>query len=243
MSDYLTTLAQRQLGQIQTVEPRSRGMFENMPDDREKPDTLEAHSSEPSVAWPGRSGAPRDHSHAIEDDAVSSPAPAPLVVSKVSRVDHAAPPHTTPNLPPREAAEPVGTEQPLQRITRQELIAHTAPQVERPVGAVRSNVALTAAAHPATSDRNSRRDDTHMVQRAWPPEEWLVPPRSFIATREPSQRRTETGEQSEPDVHVTIGRIEVTAVQPPTPQKRPEPTGKKPMSLEEYLSRRQQGRK
>jgi len=40
------------------------------------------------------------------------------------------------------------------------------------------------------------------------------------------------------DVHVSIGRIEVTAVQEAAPPRRAAPRGPKPMSLEEYLTRR-----
>jgi hypothetical protein len=40
------------------------------------------------------------------------------------------------------------------------------------------------------------------------------------------------------EVHVSIGRIEVTAVHEPPPPKRQAPTSAKPLSLDEYLARR-----
>ncbi|MDP1637702.1 MAG: hypothetical protein Q8K74_06715 [Candidatus Nitrotoga sp.] len=40
------------------------------------------------------------------------------------------------------------------------------------------------------------------------------------------------------EVHVSIGRIEVTAVQESSPPKRQTPTSAKPLSLDEYLARR-----
>jgi hypothetical protein len=40
------------------------------------------------------------------------------------------------------------------------------------------------------------------------------------------------------EVHVSIGRIEVTAVHEAPPPKRQAPTSAKPMSLDEYLARR-----
>lgn len=50
-------------------------------------------------------------------------------------------------------------------------------------------------------------------------------------------------EAAEPEVHVTIGRIEVTAVHaPPSPKRVPAP-GKKPMSLDDYLAKRNGGRR
>ena len=50
------------------------------------------------------------------------------------------------------------------------------------------------------------------------------------------------GEHGPTEVHVSIGRIEVTAVQAPMPAKRARVSERKAMSLDEYLARRQQGR-
>ena len=58
-------------------------------------------------------------------------------------------------------------------------------------------------------------------------------PRSF------DRRRTPREETSE--VHVRIGRIEVTAVHEAPLPRRPPPRAAKPMSLEEYLARRRGG--
>jgi hypothetical protein len=40
------------------------------------------------------------------------------------------------------------------------------------------------------------------------------------------------------EVHVTIGRVEVTAVQEALPVRRPQPARIKQMSLEQYLAKR-----
>jgi hypothetical protein len=45
-------------------------------------------------------------------------------------------------------------------------------------------------------------------------------------------------EQSAPDVHIHIGRIELTAVTPPAPPRRPTAATKAAMPLDEYLQRR-----
>lgn len=45
------------------------------------------------------------------------------------------------------------------------------------------------------------------------------------------------------EVHVSIGRIEVTAVHEAPPPRRPAPKANKPMSLDEYLTKREAGRK
>ena len=47
------------------------------------------------------------------------------------------------------------------------------------------------------------------------------------------------GDNTETPVHVTIGRIEVTAVTAPQAQPRPSSPRKPPMSLNDYLARRQ----
>jgi hypothetical protein len=44
------------------------------------------------------------------------------------------------------------------------------------------------------------------------------------------------------EVHVTIGRIEVTAVQTTPAQKPPPRRRQAPLSLDEYIARRQEGR-
>jgi hypothetical protein len=44
------------------------------------------------------------------------------------------------------------------------------------------------------------------------------------------------------EVHVSIGRIEVTAIHEPPPPKPAAPRRNAPMSLDDYLARRQGGR-
>ncbi len=59
------------------------------------------------------------------------------------------------------------------------------------------------------------------------------------AVRQGIQQQTASAEVSE--VHVNIGRIEVTAVQAAKPEKRIQREQRRTMSLDEYLSRRQGG--
>jgi len=76
----------------------------------------------------------------------------------------------------------------------------------------------------------------------------LLPPQHPVQPiglekRDPEPRRIDRGAPVEEttEVHVSIGRIEVTAVHeaPPAPQRQPPRT--KPMSLEQYLARRRGG--
>lgn len=54
-----------------------------------------------------------------------------------------------------------------------------------------------------------------------------------------SSPRQQNRQQSEPtEVHVSIGRIEVTALQAPTPTQRAPASARKPMALDEYLAKR-----
>ncbi|MFC3284033.1 hypothetical protein [Litchfieldella rifensis] len=80
-------------------------------------------------------------------------------------------------------------------------------------------------------------------ERQAPPEALLPPlvdrpltPRSTAAAT-PS-----LAADSAAEVHVHIGRIEVTAVQEPAPTKRPSKRGPSPMSLDEYLASRRGSR-
>lgn len=63
-------------------------------------------------------------------------------------------------------------------------------------------------------------------------------PARLVGTK-PPQSRSAARAPDVPEVHVTIGRIEVTAVHAPAAPKRPHPPAKKPMSLGEYLARRE----
>ncbi|TBW12970.1 hypothetical protein E0E50_01495 [Azotobacter chroococcum subsp. isscasi] len=54
----------------------------------------------------------------------------------------------------------------------------------------------------------------------------------------PSRTASLTVASDSTEVHVTIGRIEITAVHEAPPAKRSSPTKAKPMSLDEYLARR-----
>ena len=69
-------------------------------------------------------------------------------------------------------------------------------------------------------------------------------PISVVASRpSPPQARSEANAQARreaeaaPEVHIHIGRIELTAVTPPPAGKRESAATKKPMSLDEYLQR------
>jgi hypothetical protein len=83
--------------------------------------------------------------------------------------------------------------------------------------------------------------------RAAPPRRPLDRPRAVFRPR--AIRRTApepaapNAPANEPPVRVTIGRIEVRAVTPPAPQPRPRPERPGPLSLNDYLEQRREGRR
>ena len=75
------------------------------------------------------------------------------------------------------------------------------------------------------------------------PSPWHAPPDAFrptsIRTNPQHDRRTQVADaQAAPEVHIHIGRIELTAIAPSRPARRESAASRKPMSLDEYLQHR-----
>jgi hypothetical protein len=80
-----------------------------------------------------------------------------------------------------------------------------------------------------------------MVEPLLPPQRAMHSPAWNARNRSPDSSRgpaSASGAGEATEVHVTIGRIEVTAVHEAPPSKRRAPPSAKPMTLEEYLARR-----
>ncbi|WP_133718778.1 hypothetical protein [Methylocaldum gracile] len=94
------------------------------------------------------------------------------------------------------------------------------------------------------ADREGRvnvRGLAHMVEPLFPPQRAMHSPAWNARNRPPDSSRgpaSASGAGEATEVHVTIGRIEVTAVHEAPPSKRRAPPSAKPMTLEEYLARR-----
>jgi hypothetical protein len=81
----------------------------------------------------------------------------------------------------------------------------------------------------------------HMVEPLLPPQRAMHSQAWNAGNRPPDSSRgpaSASGAGEATEVHVTIGRIEVTAVHEAPPSKRRTPPSAKPMTLEEYLARR-----
>jgi hypothetical protein len=70
-----------------------------------------------------------------------------------------------------------------------------------------------------------------------------LPPTGMPSAANPAwQPRQGNAVEETTEVHVSIGRIEVTAVHEAPPQRRPAPKANQPMSLDDYLAKREAGR-
>jgi hypothetical protein len=118
-------------------------------------------------------------------------------------------------------------------------LEHTTPpvaRIERPL--------VPAASQALESEASFTTQETHIVVQA--PTPLLGPvapevPRNPVASRAqlPSAPAAVPERDQEPtEVHVHIGRIEVTAVHTPAPVKRRVSTARQTQSLSEYLARR-----
>jgi hypothetical protein len=244
MSDFLLRLAQRQLGQIASVEPRVPELYAPVTtvvpllvvDDTPARETIMPRVSEPgkpfgektsTVDMPSaariterplevnQGGNDGKRSLTKSDDEV-------IDVRSAERVRTEAAPLTAPKFP----AQPYNVEvsaspNPI-----------TAKSVSPQVG-FESRTPLGSTIHEAPL----RLVTTQAMKAA------AVPPRlepQVSNSREVEARARESA-APEPPVQVTIGRIEVTAVTAAPTQRRAATPRKPAMSLDDYLARRQRG--
>ena len=220
MSGYLLSLVQRARGEGAALQPRGRGRFE--------PGGFEEISTE--VAAPAAAiVAPemRDPSTTSPDIVEQPLAPPPITETNVGRA-----------LARPDGLKPVlhdvdrGLPRLIEREERVEQVAAVPPpppevriEIERAARQA-STPPISIAPHPplrvqttrTTIERNTRTNtstpDTHTIER-------------------------EHEHEEDPAIHITIGRIDVRAIAPPAPS-RPAPTPRRnaPLTLEDYLRRR-----
>lgn len=129
---------------------------------------------------------------------------------------------------------------PITTATRFDSLEALLPAILNPRGAFPESASLESATQRSAADNGhdardpapEHRRDSSVTARAPSPK----------STRPESTRRGEpnpiTPAPAVPDVHIHIGRVELTALQPPAPRPPPRREEKKPMSLEEYLRQR-----
>jgi hypothetical protein len=88
----------------------------------------------------------------------------------------------------------------------------------------------------APRERSLSRDDRGRIT---PARVAAAPPHVSLAPGNRGRKDERVRDSSPAEVHIHIGRIELTAVAPPAPPRRQSTPGKPAMSLDEYLQRRE----
>lgn len=258
MSDFLTRLAQRQFGKIAAIEPRLPGLYAPVADaravqtggldteyrsdlDREQKtgampeeSRMPVMSKDPAVPsnallstfreeyHPLVPSRKRTHEHVLPV-ATESVVEGPENSSRWLRGAHGSTLNPTKPLPVPDPSAALSHD-PSKRA-----ISESSPMQQRPlVGPDQSEEEmLPRLVQERVSDRSTA---SHRVNS-------LTAPAQLTHGAGSAQERA--GDNTETPVHVTIGRIEVTAVTTPQAQPRPSSPRKPSMSLNDYLARRQ----
>jgi hypothetical protein len=251
MSDFVTRLVQRQLGQLATVEPRMPSLFASTapasPAQIVEDVPAEEFGLPQSVNLPLRlvDSPPTGVAREREQSAASG-------VNQASDRSTMQQQEQTQGV--NRPAEQTETRSNGRIIANVEQVrAVTRPLVERQVSIPGPSASVvlpvsTQIIFPGAPPvgRESQREQSRSARSA---PQRLVEMRAATLTIAPPRLKTVAHESAaalkrdqrgeEPPVHVTIGRIEVTAVTtPPQPKRAPVPR-KPSMSLDDYLARRQ----
>jgi len=240
MSDFLTRLAQRQLGQMASVEPRLPGLFAPVAAATPLPITEEVLAE--------KSEAPRTAS--ATPDVMTSPSATDSPAAVSGRHGE-----TTRKLNParqfatksdeetfaRGADVTFNTEVPALVTPTRSVQGHAMHLPLPPESAATKPAPLPVGQETRGSQKFSQRDAPPRLIDARATTPVAAPPRlerAMPARGEVVALEREHAD-SEPPVHVTIGRIEVTAVTAAPAPRRAAIARKPAMSLDDYLARRQ----
>jgi hypothetical protein len=223
MSGYLTRLAARALSQAPAVHANARLPFFGTDDPLPEADG-------PTIETDRRPGIERD----VEAPPITASAkPAAGSQPRTSAVPHPGRPLAISITQPAAAATPkareLGTPVPKPRVVQTPGPAVEAPSDPplAPIGEPVLRPAVTPSPVPAAETPLAR------ARAISPP---IVRPRA--TERQTRERPPPAPEAARPDVHIHIGRIELTAApDSPAPRRSSKPA-KKPMSLDDYLQRR-----
>jgi hypothetical protein len=270
MSGFLHQLANRSLGLAPQI--RSRAALPYAPPAADFSLTEPAgHEAPPQSAAVEHTGHESPRSARDSVQAIDSTLPAPVVTEPAERAirrDAEAPPpaspenHVSARQPPAETRLDVAP-----RSQAAPSVAKTSPRplTFEPSAAPRPTEPVNDARHPADSRPSPLPDIESLVARLLgesqgqsdnAPENMPVPsilttPRpspnpAEITTIRPSAGRDRPAVAAEPasapEVHITIGRLEVNPPNRPAPAAPPRPRGPAPLSLSDYLARRNGGR-
>ena len=245
MSDFLTRLAERQLGRIETIEPRVKPLF--APTARE-PQALALGDDFATQPLPR-----------VDDKAATPPARSIIADSPRPEQPRLAEPRPVATQTPaldratRSAAEPLKIDSELTQP------APTNPAAARAIAAIIAPI-QTPAKMPSLDAPNLENNSVSSSAAPLLPtrvnSELAPPPRKNSTVDAPAEteiqltappslstRHDRVDERARPPVadapvQVTIGRIEVTALVQAAPSKRAAPPRKPTLSLDDYLARR-----
>lgn len=167
----------------------------------------------------------------------------PVVPSSVPVVAHAPQPQPiAPSVPTLAASAPLAVAAHAMRVETERHIEATVDRLRDPVAAVRElsttlvreQVSVPAACPTPVATTETLTNRVHTQHVSQKPSE--APTRS----RPPIRQRV--GAVREPDVHITIGRVEITATPPAAAPKQRADASKRPiLSLDDYLRDRAGG--
>jgi hypothetical protein len=269
MSGFFESLAARARGEAPAVRPRLPGIFESSAAEGFEQTEVFVEAARPDAAAPVQAAPPAvaEVRHYWEPPERPSAAPVPGQAAEpaqpaappprgVAPEDAAEPSRPVPTaLPPQPAPARDATPPPAPATVQatQDRGRHddTPPAPVRPASVQRPRDDLTVRTVPVTARAASMPPNLAPPPADLPPPGLTSPPaRSGAREIVPQVARARPAppqpvaapRQEETTVHVSIGRIEVRAVQPP-PEARPrEPAKSAVMSLDEYLRSRRERR-
>ena len=265
MSDFLTRLAQRQLGQIATIEPRVPELYAPVAGETAFRDIGLGSEHQPATEVDQETIAMTRKSSArvpIKDPAVATDSSTgvppmrhqPLSHDHQQRVDR-----------PLQIEVESGDENTPRTNNNRQFPVEISTLVSQKLSVEHRPIDLSSEAQPElpASEPSPIEKRRFVAEEKTPsPVQHLLPVRPLLVERKESDRvaapqalyglrepaamprratliRERTMDASEPPVQVTIGRIEVTAATAPAPPKRASLPRKPTMSLDDYLARRQ----
>lgn len=264
MNGLFRRLAKQANGLATTLHAPARLPFHDAPSATEALEsanaTMSAEAPSPIVAMPAQSRPTAPYvpeTPELPGDSTTSSAAGPSVSAAPTarEATKATPALNRSDDAPQQAANASRAPRPARRAristSAQEIFAPTAQQIatEAPSRPPPATERPTADTTPPESTAEAIEDT---ATSEFPPT--LLPPhadaarvasittrtRPQTAERNAGRAQTSAGE-SPNEVHVHIGRIEVTAIQESAPKPRAKRNGRAPMSLDEYLAKRQRG--
>lgn len=267
MSGFLHQFASRTLGLAPQIKSRAALPYAAPTTDFSMAEAA-SHEATPAIERPGFEP---PHNTRRNEQATDNALPAPIVAENSARTTHAEVQTSAQSAsqPPRISVQQLPDNAPLETTGIRQapppaIIA--SPVVAEPKSIPRHLAPAPETSRPAENNQPALRDIESLVTRLLgdkqsPPEkspEAAAPP-TVVTARQANQHPAEistirpqsTRERptvapepdSAPEVHITIGRLEVNPPSRPAPAAQPpRPRGPAPLSLADYLARRNGGR-